>query len=728
MKVGRGNPYSWSPVSPPGSAFEGTEIGFLDRWSVDLIKLVGKFGVNLSQNPSSIFKHIPPLCPKDSIISEVYSRQENPLLRVAGLSKATWDDNLARLSLGQDVTASKVRCAGPYFLGLVSSTGTIVVWSAQTCEEIRRLSHGEWVVLVSTNNSGSLMVSSGRFTIRLWDMATGEQLRSISKDPQHRVMDIQIGPNDDELVVVYDDCSVVWYDMILAESSEAGRFVPQGPEASNHQGCPRVAVLSPDLDHLVIAYRGRPVTVWDLATTAAEQSPRYCVRASDERRWGGVDSEALNAPEVAVWHPDGNALYILYQDATIVYWNFVEDDRSEFVNTEAREMTINNEGTLLLTSDFNGSLTVWSLPKFAPIYRLRADEFVRDLTFSPDSQRIYDVRGHICNVWEPEALVRMDDQDRQDNLSSTYRGLSLPETVPETAYVEPRGIAHITSLVPDSDGKFFCCSRDDRSVIIHDIASGERVKKVTSHSANSDVVHLTWSASARYLVSGDDSGKIIAKKLRLKEDGKWAVYPVFEARLGLQETVNQLLFSPDEGLFLISTATTDLVWDLTAKTQMYKRSRVAGPGGRWINHPSDRASLLWVTRDHLCVHKWLNFENGEPEKLSVAAELTSSESRTPGDLNPATHIETATPGLPETEIQAAGIQNLFLTTNSRFLVYQAPSPLSRSRNVPELGVFLVADLQSDKPISRRLLPQLSRKMQCFLGCHRDRVAFVDQRG
>lgn len=705
VKVRRGNPYSWSPVTASGSGFDGTEIDFLDRWSIDLIRVVGKFGVNLSQNPSSIFKHIPPLCPKDSIISEVYSRQENPLLRLAGLSKTTWDDNLARLSLGQDVTASKVLCAGPYFLGLVSSTGTIVLWSAQTCEEIRRFSHGEWVVLVSANRSGSLMVSSGRFTIRLWDMATGEQLRTISKDPQHRVMDIQIGANDDELIVVYDDCSVVWYDIILTESSESGRFVPQGSEASSHHGCPRLAVLSPDVDHLAIAYRGRPVTIWDLASSAAEQSPRYCIRASDERRWGSGDSEVFNAPEVAVWHPDGNALYILYQDATVVYWNFVEDERSEFVNTEAREMAINNEGTMLLTSDFNGSLTVWSLPKFTPLYRLGADEFVRDLAFSPDSQRIYDVRGHICNVWEPEALVRMD-LDRQDSLSSTYRGLSLPETVPETSYAEPKGIAHVTSLVPENDGRFFCCGRDDGSVIIHDMASGERVRKVTSHTANSDVIRLAWSASGRYLVSVDDSGKIITKKLRLKEDGKWAVYPVFEARSGLQETVNQLLFSPDEGTLLISTATTDFMWDLTAKTQMCKRRREAGPGGSWISHPFDTASLLWVTHDHLFVHKWSNFEHGEPEKLSAAAESAS----------------------PETEMQAAAIQNLFLASNNRFLGYQALSPLGRPGSVAEMGVFLVAGLQSDEPISRRLLPQLSGKMQCFLGCHRDRVAFVDQWG
>ena len=49
-------------------SFQGDDIEFLKLWTVDLIKIVGKFGSNLVQHPSSIYRLIPPFCPANSII------------------------------------------------------------------------------------------------------------------------------------------------------------------------------------------------------------------------------------------------------------------------------------------------------------------------------------------------------------------------------------------------------------------------------------------------------------------------------------------------------------------------------------------------------------------------------------------------------------------------------------------------------------------------------------
>ena len=86
----------------------------------------------------------------------------------------------------------------------------------------------------------------------------------------------------------------------------------------------------------------------------------------------------------------------------------------------------------------------------------------------------------------------------------------------------------VTALVADDEDEYLCCGKDDGSVSIHSIVDGRRVRKVTAYSATSDVVSIAWSGSRRYLASGDDSGKIFVKRLRIKEDGKWAVFPVFQ--------------------------------------------------------------------------------------------------------------------------------------------------------------------------------------------------------
>ena len=110
----------------------------------------------------------------------------------------------------------------------------------------------------------------------------------------------------------------------------------------------------------------------------------------------------------------------------MVDWNIDDDTQTEHSHLAAREMAVSPDGALLLTSDHNGTLSVWTTGQFRLIYQVKYDEFVRDLAFAPDGQRFYDVRGTLCNVWEPDALIRSDDSGREDASS-----------IHETTFSEP---------------------------------------------------------------------------------------------------------------------------------------------------------------------------------------------------------------------------------------------------------------------------------------------------
>lgn len=683
---------------------------------MDFIRLLGKFGDNLAGTPSSIFKHIPPFCPRDSIISQFAGRQENPLIKVAGISSRTWDDNLAKLSVGQDETASEVRCNGAYFLALVSSSGTVIVWSAETCEELRRLEHGEWVVLFETNATGSMVVTSGRFTFKIWDVSTGQLLHFFGRDPGLRPVQLAFGSGDTDLVVAYDHCYVVWYD--TQTGTEVERF--NATEQSDKlRGCPRLMALSLDQSQVAIAFRGRPVFVWE-TNDASPNPPRRCIRAVNEQVRSN-ETDAYSAPEAAVWHPDGDSRFILYQDTVLVHWNLIEDERSEYDKTGAREMVINSDGTLLLTSNYGGVLSVWALPRFNLVYRLQVQgsDFVRDMAFSPDSQRIYDARGSMCCVWEPDALVRPDDIDRQaDNVSSTADCSSASEAPSEPVYSQDGGGSEVTALTYERGGEFYCCGRGDGTVSIHDMIKGKIARKVCTHGSNADVVSLAWSASGRYLVSGDDMGKVIAKRLRLKEDGRWAVFPVFETQMA-DAFADQFLFSPDEKLLLISTPSRDEIWDLAAKTLVCGRTRGGEVDGQWINHPSDDTRLLFIDQHRVHIHEWRNFTN------AVIHTIVTTE--------PADPMDESTPR-PRENTSSDKVEALSAASNLRFLVCQtSPEPWKTrsraNRDKRAINVLLAADLRTPAPtqeqVRHRLLPNISACAQRFLGCYRDKVVFID---
>ncbi|KAI1314239.1 hypothetical protein F5Y03DRAFT_336508 [Xylaria venustula] len=263
-----------------GSLATGSELSellFLEEWVIDLIRIVGKFGPNLLHTPSTIYRHIPPLCPKTSAISRTYNQSDNFLLSVRGISSECWDDRLSRLPLKFDELASKIRCAGVYFLTLISHSGTVIVWHRETCSETRRLEHQEWVTLMETNKTGSLAATAGRFTFRVWDLSTGQQLHCFSKTSLARAMSLDFINCDAELAVAYDDCSVL--SMGLLNSEEKIIFVEEDPDPS--RSCPRFMALSPDQTKIAIAFRGRPVVVWN-SSSSNRSNPRTCIRVADK--------------------------------------------------------------------------------------------------------------------------------------------------------------------------------------------------------------------------------------------------------------------------------------------------------------------------------------------------------------------------------------------------------------------------------------------------------------
>ncbi|KAI4286618.1 MAG: hypothetical protein L6R35_004132 [Caloplaca aegaea] len=558
----------------------------LREWANDIIHVVGRFGRNIVENPESIHKHVVPFCPKESIISRSFGTKSRSGFTVSGITSKKWDDCLARMTMGEDQTVSKVLCKDTFFVTLVGITGTLIVWSSETCEEIRRFAHGEYVTNMTSSRTSNLFATAGFKTTRVWDVTTGEELYRLPKGRHHHTRTLAFGPKDDEILVGYDDCLIQCFD--LATAQEKWQFLAKEPGFQDHN-CARYMAISPDLTQVALVFRGRPVVVWSIQRSPSVfVPPKRCVLTEDSMR-SAQEGDAWNAPEVALWQPGTDHLLIMYEDTKVVEWNVRDDEQSPHDHMGARGMILSQDGSLLLTSDADGTLSIWTVPHYRLTYRLKYEELVTDMAFSPDGTRFYDIRGTFCNVWEPDALVRSQDLD-QDNSSSHHDTINSEPVISS----DDTSRIPITSLICNASNTFYCCGKEDGTVVMYALPNGQKVRQVARHASSSSVIKLAWSTSEKYLASADDSGRIMVKRLEPPSSGKdeWGVFKLLDWRI--DEAIFHLMFHPHDSLLLVAGRITASVMNLKTKTELCHADHPEQRDGIWINDPTSQALLIKV--------------------------------------------------------------------------------------------------------------------------------------
>lgn len=581
--------------------FKKDDIEFLRLWAIDLIKIVGKFGSYLVQQPSSIYKLIPPFCPSNSILRKTFGHGYGTFL-VSGIVSTDWDDCHARLSVGTDNTATKVVATSEVFAALVPQAHSLVVWHAETCEELRSLHHGEYVTEVTVNKKGDLVCTSGFRTIKIWELGTGRNVGCFDKHTDDRVLAVAFGANNDEILVGYQDCLIVCQNWKTKEMIYAFRAV----KGDHIVQCGlRVVSFSPDGTQLAVGSRNRPVDLWDLGT---QSWTKRCLMSEEITHSEG---DVFQAPEVIQWHPILPNIYILYHNTTLIDWNPVFDEQTEH-QLGAKGLVCSPSGNYMLTSDHDGSIRVFALPKyspleeadFRPIYQLEHHDHVLDLAFSPNEQRFYDLRGSVCSVWEPEVLVPAQKLDEDDRSSSSGSLWTIEAT---SSLATPHNLTPITAISCAPNDKGFCCGRDDGTIAIHDMATGKKPRSLPGHVIDMAIIALTWSSSGNWVASGDDSGHVLVRKIQMPTttNPKLTVYKPSDFRID-EDGITQLLFSSNDKYLLVSTISASWIWDVSAK-KLCHRKHTSPRHIKWIEHPKDQSRLVSIDAGEVRIFHWDGF-------------------------------------------------------------------------------------------------------------------------
>jgi hypothetical protein len=123
---------------------------------------------------------------------------------------------------------------------------------------------------------------------------------------------------------------------------------------------------------------------------------------------------------------------------------------------------------------------VFSTSDFCLVYQLTAQDPVLDISFSPDSHRVYDIRGSFGNVWEPSALVKLSEMtEKSSDNASDEQSIVSRSTVAGT---QSRNIDTITALAMHPNGRYYGIGTEDGITDLFDTSRGKVANLGSSRS------------------------------------------------------------------------------------------------------------------------------------------------------------------------------------------------------------------------------------------------------
>ncbi|SPO06728.1 uncharacterized protein DNG_09422 [Cephalotrichum gorgonifer] len=576
--------------SPEASTLQEEEL--LESWSVDLLRIVGKFGNVLQRTPDAVYSSVPAFCPKSSSIYQLFSKTDT--ISVTGFSAEVWDDTLARIPLGSNF-ASSIKASGSK-VAVLAAAGTVSLFHVSDFQEARSspLKHGEHVDRMQLNDTATLLATYGYKTTKVWNISSGECIVSAESVPSKtRPLDMLFTDDDTALLLATDDRCVRLLSLedeqpswnVVAEVEEAeseGKFT----NSASHMA------LSHDGTMVAVAYRRHPVSAWELDGPihighCRRKDPTIAIRELRE----------------LVWHPNMPQVLGLNFEGVVFRWDPYEDEVDE-VFTAASKLSISRDGQLFVTGDGYGRVKIYTTDTFTHLYQLASQDAVLGLALSPDSRRFYDIRGYYANAWEPTALANFAESARKgvDSIGDNYA-----TTPPETSVTAQGAIDPVAALAASPKGRFYCSGSEKGIVRLHDLQLG---KTAILHASRSKFViqKVAWSADGEYVSFVDMSRQLMVVSITsLTTPGGEAVAEqkaVIQLRGIPKGLILQLLLQPDASRILVHTPTQVHVVDVSTTSLLKSFDLEHAPVQKWIISPVDPDILIGFAPNRVLVLDW----------------------------------------------------------------------------------------------------------------------------
>jgi WD40 repeat protein len=428
-------------------------------------------------------------------------------------------------------------------------------------------SHTKIVNSVVVTPDGQQIISgSADDTIKIWDLASGQLLRSL-RSGQHGVTSVAVTPNGRQVVSA-------GYKTIRVWDLTSGQLLRS---MDGHTDVVNSVAVTPDGQQIVSGSKDKTIKVWDLASGQQLRS---------------MEGHADRVYAVAVT-PDGQKivsgggkLVSWDENGTLEVWDLASGRllRSFEGHTEAvLSVTVTRDGRQIVSGSNDKTIKVWDLASGLELHSHQGHaKFVKFVVVTPDGQQIVSASDdNTIKVWDlasgrqlhsmechaervNSVAVSPDGQQIISGGGDIFFG-NLNGTIEVRDLLSGR-LLHslgghtsvINSLAVSLDGQQFVSGSSDRSVKVWELADGRLLRSLEGHTEA--VISVAVSPDGQQILSG--SYGII--NVWNSGDGQ-----LLRSLEGHTSWVNSLAVTPDGQLTIsASQDKTIKVWDLASGQQL----------------------------------------------------------------------------------------------------------------------------------------------------------------
>jgi WD40 repeat protein len=570
----------------------------LRAWDVDLLRISTQCEKRLLSYPKEIYHSISAFCPVESLLQrQLTSSTNTPSLHVVGFSNLGWSDLLFSSTVEMDFRALRISCTNQFFATSNSSNeGNVRIYSTSGGREEKSLHHGDRVLEMKFNNSGSILATYGYETVKIWKVATGEIICSLDRPNYVNVLAMGFQA-DDRALLTYSNDGIIrifrFFGPELKWETLRSIFDGDGSLDCHNFMSPTCASFNTSSNLLAVGSQSRPISVWNISTQEIIGGLRHETE-EDSASW----KTASNFLQIA-WHPTSKYVFGINAGGFLSKWDYENRSEIKIPNVNAIKLRCSHTGSFLVTIDDSGMLKVWRPDDLSLIYHRSCSTTVNDLAISPDGSRIYDLRDSDCNIWGPAVLAQLAGPDEGASSDSKDLVSSVNPADVCQEIVETHNPVEV--LAVSQEGSIHCAGYPNGTVKFFK-KTGEEF--LTFSPTPVAISHLDLSADGRYLAVVDEGSKLYIYTSFTSATSS----PTNILATKLEKSARQLLFNQSSSSLLVAHSDSLLLWPVERKPVAATRQFHNKPNYRWISHPYRSDLLMGFGPDEICILQWHDLE------------------------------------------------------------------------------------------------------------------------